>query len=116
MLARLLMLGAIAATALMLLALGVRHELHVIADRDTRPCPECRSLAVSGGVALTDEQGHRLRFATPELAAQYAADYASWTPPTSSGAQDGTSHEDTATRTLPLGRRRDDAGALTSQP
>ena len=76
MLVRLLMVGAVAASALAALALGARHELRVIADRDTRPCPDCHALAVSGGVALTDEQGHRLRFATPELAARYAAEYA----------------------------------------
>ena len=76
MLVRLLMVGAFVAGVLAALMLGLRHELRAIADRDTRPCPECRALAVSGGVALTDEQGHRLRFATPELAARYAAEYA----------------------------------------
>ena len=75
MLVRLLLLGAFVAGALATLVLGLRHELRAIADRDTRPCPECRALAFSGGVALTDEQGHRLRFATPDLAARYAADY-----------------------------------------
>ena len=75
MLVRLLITGALAAVALAVMALGVRHELRAIADRDTRPCPDCHSLAFSGGVALIDEQGHRLRFATPGLAAQYAAEY-----------------------------------------
>ena len=75
MLLRFLAVGAFALGGLALLAFGVRHELRVIADRDTRPCPECRALAFADGVALTDEQGHRLRFATPELAAKYAADY-----------------------------------------
>ena len=76
MLVRLLLFAVLTASTLAALAFGVRHELRAIADRDTRPCPDCRALAFFGGAALVDEQGHRLRFATPALAAKYAADYA----------------------------------------
>ncbi len=71
-----LLVLAILALALALALAVVRRELKARVDRDSRPCPACRSPAIHDGHALLDEQGHRLLFATPEQAAAYAADYA----------------------------------------
>ena len=76
MLVRLPIIGVVAAFAFVLLMAVLRHELKKWEDRDTNPCPTCHALAFVDRGALVDEQGHRLRFATPELAAKYAADYA----------------------------------------
>ena len=77
MLARILIAVAVlVAMVVLALILATVKELRSADDRDTRPYPSYRAVAFDRGAPLVDEQGHRLRFATPEVAAKYAADYA----------------------------------------